>query len=385
MRRRRRSLVYRLVASAVVLVVFLGMAELAARIVGPQIPAWRAKDRPTTLLIGHSTRLWSIAPGVVTNGIGEATVSELGLREPIPETPRPTGRSRILVLGDSTIFGHGVPDDETLPIHLVNALRDRGVDVDSVNAGIPGYSSEQSLLLLDEIGWQLEPTLLVIANLWSDNNFDTWHDRDLLHTAQLFHDNPLRGSAAYTLAASWIDKTKGGTGARVITWTTTSGVPTDDVRRRVPLPDYAANLDEIAAEACRRNIGVAFLSLANRAIVEGTLTWAQWDNYFQAQKDLAEHHGAARTDASVPLKEAVAQGVSMDALFVDELHPSGEGQRLIATALADELVARGWPDEPQLGRCIEQYDTSGLVVFFFNDTATTEIYTLSLHDALPIS
>ena len=24
------------------------------------------------------------------------------------------------------------------------------------------------------------------------------------------------------------------------------------------------------------------------------------------------------------------------------------------------------------------------VVFFFNDTATTEIYTLSLHDALPI-
>src|SRR3989454_10917780 len=26
-----------------------------------------------------------------------------------------------------------------------------------------------------------------------------------------------------------------------------------------------------------------------------------------------------------------------------------------------------------------------LLVFFFNDTATTEIYTLSLHDALPIS
>src|SRR3712207_8137860 len=29
--------------------------------------------------------------------------------------------------------------------------------------------------------------------------------------------------------------------------------------------------------------------------------------------------------------------------------------------------------------------TSLLFVFFFNDTATTEIYTLSLHDALPIS
>src|SRR3712207_9032308 len=30
-------------------------------------------------------------------------------------------------------------------------------------------------------------------------------------------------------------------------------------------------------------------------------------------------------------------------------------------------------------------DSTNLYVFFFNDTATTEIYTLSLHDALPIS
>src|SRR5258708_24787342 len=29
--------------------------------------------------------------------------------------------------------------------------------------------------------------------------------------------------------------------------------------------------------------------------------------------------------------------------------------------------------------------TAGKEIFFFNDTATTEIYTLSLHDALPIS
>src|SRR5579884_3464100 len=35
---------------------------------------------------------------------------------------------------------------------------------------------------------------------------------------------------------------------------------------------------------------------------------------------------------------------------------------------------------PQTGLLMES-----LIVFFFNDTATTEIYTLSLHDALPIS
>src|SRR3712207_7213453 len=36
-------------------------------------------------------------------------------------------------------------------------------------------------------------------------------------------------------------------------------------------------------------------------------------------------------------------------------------------------------------RPLPSYPAVGSLVFFFNDTATTEIYTLSLHDALPIS
>src|SRR3712207_2267131 len=34
---------------------------------------------------------------------------------------------------------------------------------------------------------------------------------------------------------------------------------------------------------------------------------------------------------------------------------------------------------------LEKKKNSNILFFFFNDTATTEIYTLSLHDALPIS
>src|SRR6185312_17479166 len=36
------------------------------------------------------------------------------------------------------------------------------------------------------------------------------------------------------------------------------------------------------------------------------------------------------------------------------------------------------------GEIVEEGTVSILILFFFNDTATTEIYTLSLHDALPI-
>src|SRR2546430_4270624 len=43
--------------------------------------------------------------------------------------------------------------------------------------------------------------------------------------------------------------------------------------------------------------------------------------------------------------------------------------------------------EPSLTRSVSGARETSIAafVFFFNDTATTEIYTLSLHDALPIS
>src|SRR2546430_3867477 len=40
--------------------------------------------------------------------------------------------------------------------------------------------------------------------------------------------------------------------------------------------------------------------------------------------------------------------------------------------------------ERRISRCLNAIRTQPLSFFFFNDTATTEIYTLSLHDALPI-
>ena len=36
------------------------------------------------------------------------------------------------------------------------------------------------------------------------------------------------------------------------------------------------------------------------------------------------------------------------------------------------------------GGLVDGRGEESIVYFFFNDTATTEIYTLSLHDALPI-
>src|SRR5476649_2695923 len=56
-------------------------------------------------------------------------------------------------------------------------------------------------------------------------------------------------------------------------------------------------------------------------------------------------------------------------LLVDAVREVRVGEQLTETFEGSADFYRRW---------------EGLPVFFFNDTATTEIYTLSLHDALPI-
>ena len=52
----------------------------------------------------------------------------------------------------------------------------------------------------------------------------------------------------------------------------------------------------------------------------------------------------------------------------------------------DDEVDKWWRDGAGGMQVLEVWCsyTDGVYCFFFNDTATTEIYTLSLHDALPI-
>src|SRR6266571_9388119 len=60
---------------------------------------------------------------------------------------------------------------------------------------------------------------------------------------------------------------------------------------------------------------------------------------------------------------------------------SGERKRCSNMAPVRRFLSLSW----MKARSLPGVRCSSLFFFFFNDTATTEIYTLSLHDALPIS
>src|SRR5229473_2952536 len=84
--------------------------------------------------------------------------------------------------------------------------------------------------------------------------------------------------------------------------------------------------------------------------------------------------------------QLIKRGVHQARVFMRALALRQLGQGITAPQVAAAL-----PLTPKAIREIaHRYNSNGLEaafyykLFFFNDTATTEIYTLSLHDALPI-
>ena len=107
--------------------------------------------------------------GLMSQGVS-VRVNRFGLRG--AEIAREPARDerRILVLGDSVAYGWGLAEADTFPVLLEEELRGLGLDVEVLNAGVPGYNTESAVALLRHTGLPLAPDSLVLGV--SLNDFD---------------------------------------------------------------------------------------------------------------------------------------------------------------------------------------------------------------------
>jgi lysophospholipase L1-like esterase len=318
--------------------------ELSCRLVpSPDPLAPPAGGGPDVMLKGNPWLLWELAPGTRRELGVTVGVNPLGFRD--AERPPKSG-PRAMVIGDSSIYGFGVEDRETMPARLEAAT---GVPV--VNAGVPGYSTFQALNALRMRGLDLEPDLLIVATLWSDNNFDAFVDRELLasyagwQASGTGRARALLGRSALFRRLDWtLRVAPRAERARKVGWTIGNKDPTRrDGRRRVALADYAANLDAFCTIMAERGGGVAFLILPNREDVAGTLGDPAWAPYREAMAEAGRRCGAPVVDGPAAFR---ADGQSGDTLFLDLMHPTRIGQGVLAAAVAEALEEAGWPGKP---------------------------------------
>jgi hypothetical protein len=96
-----------------------------------------------------------------------------GLRDSEKRFAKPPGIRRIVVLGDSFMWGYGVENEEMFSA----VLQDLISGSETVNFGVNGYSTVQELVRLEIEGLRYEPDVTVLVFVWNDleDNFDDKH------------------------------------------------------------------------------------------------------------------------------------------------------------------------------------------------------------------
>ncbi len=152
-------------------IVSLTIAEMIAEKVleVPEKPKTQIKILPA----GRPDLAYVLPPNrsMVSMGV-PFTTNELGLRDD-PVIPKTDRIFRILCLGDSGTFGHGVPVEDTYPNVLEQRLQVRAgqsLKIDVINAGVMGYNLMNILASAETLIASLQPN--VVTYMFVDNDLD---------------------------------------------------------------------------------------------------------------------------------------------------------------------------------------------------------------------
>lgn len=98
----------------------------------------------------------------------EIKTNSLGLRDREYLVPKPSGVTRIVMLGDSFALGWGVPFQKTAAKQLERLLTGAGMPADVVNMGTGNYNSSMEVELFKQKGLGLEPDIVVLMYFAND-------------------------------------------------------------------------------------------------------------------------------------------------------------------------------------------------------------------------
>ena len=154
-----------------VTIAMLAVIELALRMFVPGLKDLRYK--PASVAFQYNEKyLVALKPNVekLYNKRGTKVLwktNSLGFRgEEIGTKTRP----RIIVYGDSNVHARFSPDAETYPVVLEQQLRNAGVNMQVINAGMTGAGPDQSLLRLQDDFDKVQPDIAII-HIFADNDY----------------------------------------------------------------------------------------------------------------------------------------------------------------------------------------------------------------------
>lgn len=341
------------------LVAILG-CELAARVLLPAPPD--PTRQPQIVYRPDPEVRYALAPnqhGWIDDGF--VTTNSSGFRGADVEMPKPPGRFRIVVLGDSVAFGWGVNDPETFSARMEQFVHVRmpDADADVVNLAVPGYGTRQEVVMLERNLKRLQPNL-VLLGFYANDVPDALLDIDRTAVTgttvantraapdQVLHMNP----APSTWAERQVRKSRAlyvaGHALKALLYRGEGGKQGSSLELDMLENRESRQLDrawtQVSVElghlrqlSSTFGFSVGVVCLPGREQVMGRYS----DSHYQRRlRVLAEQAGFFVID---PLPSLKAVKGHRDTLFIpyDRNHPSAKGHRVIAAAIMEYLEAHG--------------------------------------------
>jgi len=164
---RRRRLLFGLLASVGVAAVLLLAAELTLRLLWDRPADQHIRFEWWKYLESDPELGYRLIPDVSVEypRYGASfRINRHGFRGPEIAPERPPHRRRVMVLGDSFAFGHGVGQGACFAEVLAELLPDTEV----VNLGVPGYNLRTELRCFERVGGLWRPDVVVLALCQND-------------------------------------------------------------------------------------------------------------------------------------------------------------------------------------------------------------------------
>lgn len=347
------------VTFALAIVLLIGL-EAWLRLAPPR--AWTAErlleGRPpeARLVRPHPYLTYVLTPSFRKEGVSH---NSLGYRGPEIAVPKAAGAIRIFCLGGSSTYGVGASSNLfTWPAQLQLALARSNPTavIEVVNAGVPGYTSFESLIELELRGVDLSPDIVVVYQGFNDLRAATRGEHriagDNTHyrrrwTAPGSDSNGVLAYSRVALLARWLFTPFRSRAADLAEY----------VVVEAKAPQFVSPVGDMALASYRRNLTqtIAVARAAGARVLVVTQAYGEAtihpdeidivDDGMSALAQIARDVVQRLDDPATELLDGRRVLPRFEGVFAEIDHLSDHGARVLGVLVAEKVSALGWlPD-----------------------------------------
>lgn len=272
-------------------------------------------------------RIWKLTPNTNIRR-RDIYINSMGFRGPEFKSEKTTEK-RIIMIGDSCTFGWGVGQNETIANKLSEYLMEKNLKVHVINAGVPGYSSFQTLQYLKYELINYYPDIITILVGWND----TWTTPSL-DDKEIVSQRVNLISFNFFVRKFWVARLFSSFAKKKYYDKYKIETSLAKKKNRVSLSDFKKNIEDMISLSRERAITLILMTLPQKKPIKKL----EVDKYMNLLSEIAKENKVILIDLIDSMPTNLEKNASLFLGEGDNIHYSAIGSKFIANIIAKTML-----------------------------------------------